>query len=85
MSEIYLITKPSDSDLLHFGKGHDDNPPGRGSGRYAWGSGEKRSYMQRKIDTKVSNIKANENLTTKQKLRKTSTAYVLGRMGQIYI
>jgi hypothetical protein len=37
MSEIYLITKPSDSDLLHFGKGHDDNPPGRGSGRYAWG------------------------------------------------
>jgi hypothetical protein len=41
--------------------------------------------MQRKIDTKVSNIKANENLTTKQKLRKTSTAYVLGRMGQIYI
>jgi hypothetical protein len=26
-------------DLVHYGKGHDDNPPGRGSGRYAWGSG----------------------------------------------
>lgn len=27
-------------DILHYGKGHDDNPPGRGSGRYAWGSGK---------------------------------------------
>lgn len=25
--------------LAHYGKGHDDSPPGRGSGRYAWGSG----------------------------------------------
>lgn len=27
--------------IAHAGKGHDDNPPGRGSGRYAWGSGAK--------------------------------------------
>lgn len=27
--------------IAHFGKGHDENPPGRGSGRYPWGSGEK--------------------------------------------
>lgn len=26
--------------LCHYGKGHDDSPPGRGSGRYAWGSGK---------------------------------------------
>lgn len=26
--------------LKHYGIGHDDNPPGRGSGRYAYGSGE---------------------------------------------
>lgn len=25
--------------LSHHGVGHDDDPPGRGSGRYAWGSG----------------------------------------------
>ena len=24
--------------IAHYGKGHDDNPPGRGSGRYPWGS-----------------------------------------------
>lgn len=27
-------------DLIHTGVAHDDQPPGRGSGRYAWGSGE---------------------------------------------
>lgn len=29
------------NDLLHVGKGHDDNPPGRGSGRYPYGSGDR--------------------------------------------
>ena len=27
-------------DLIHTGVAHDEQPPGRGSGRYAWGSGE---------------------------------------------
>lgn len=27
--------------LVHAGKGHDENPPGRGSGRYPYGSGER--------------------------------------------
>ena len=32
---------PTGGDILHFGKGHDDNPPGRGSGRFAFGSGKR--------------------------------------------
>lgn len=28
-----------DSELSHLGVGHDDNPPGRGSGRFGWGTG----------------------------------------------
>lgn len=28
-------------ELFHAGVGHDKNPPGRGSGRYAWGSGKR--------------------------------------------
>ena len=33
---------PTNADILHFGKGHDDpNKPGRGSGRFAWGSGKR--------------------------------------------
>lgn len=27
-------------ELMHIGVGHDENPPGRGSGRYGWGTGE---------------------------------------------
>ncbi len=26
---------------MHYGKAHDENPPGEGSGRYPWGSGER--------------------------------------------
>lgn len=33
--------------LIHKGKGHDDAPPGRGSGRYAFGSG-KRPFQRMK-------------------------------------
>ena len=29
-----------DNELFHVGVGHEDNPPGRGSGRYGWGSGD---------------------------------------------
>lgn len=32
---------PTSRDILHFGKGHDDSPPGRGSGRFAFGSGKR--------------------------------------------
>lgn len=34
-------------ELVHSGVAHDENPPGRGSGRYAWGSGE-HSYQHLK-------------------------------------
>lgn len=30
----------NNTDILHTGVAHDENPPGRGSGRFAWGSGE---------------------------------------------
>lgn len=29
-----------EDELMHEGKAHDENPPGRGSGRYGWGTGE---------------------------------------------
>lgn len=34
------------NEILHSGIAHDDNPPGRGSGRYAWGSGENPNQHQ---------------------------------------
>lgn len=40
--EVIKEMKHSDNDFLeHYGVGPDDNPPGRGSGRYAKGTGER--------------------------------------------
>lgn len=39
--EIYIGALFSSDYLAHYGKGHDDNPPGRGSGRYPYGSGKR--------------------------------------------
>lgn len=38
--DVYVGMLVSRDSLKHYGKGHDDSPPGRGSGRYAWGSGK---------------------------------------------
>lgn len=42
-NDEYLDSIPrfrDEFELLHVGVGHEDDPPGRGSGRYGWGSGE---------------------------------------------
>lgn len=41
MRDVYVGALISTDYLEHYGKAHDENPPGRGSGRYAWGSGER--------------------------------------------
>ena len=41
MPDYLAFRKAYRNDLLHVGKGHDDNPPGRGSGRYPYGSGDR--------------------------------------------
>lgn len=49
--EIYIGALFSSDYLAHYGKGHDDNPPGRGSGRYPYGSGERpHQHVEKKND-----------------------------------
>ena len=43
----------------HSGKAHDEAPPGRGSGRYAWGSGENPGQHDRGLRATVKQMKAN--------------------------
>lgn len=49
--------------LAHIGIGHDDNPPGRGSGRYAWGSGKTsyqhldQAWLDKYVELKKSGMK----------------------------
>lgn len=48
----------SNIDILHSGKAHDENPPGRGSGRYAWGSGENPHQHQFSFLSEVKRLRA---------------------------
>lgn len=45
--------------LIHEGVGHDDNPPGRGSGRWAWGSGENPYQHQFNFQSEVRRLRKN--------------------------
>lgn len=46
-----------DLDIYHSGVAHDENPPGRGSGRYAWGSGENPGQHQFSFLSEVDRLK----------------------------
>lgn len=47
----------SDEHLVHTGVGHDDDPPGRGSGRFAWGSGANPGQHQFDFLSEVRKLK----------------------------
>lgn len=54
-----------DNELYHAGVGHEDNPPGRGSGRYGWGTGENPNQHQHDFLTVVDGMKE-KGLTEKE-------------------
>lgn len=45
------------TELIHTGVGHDDDPPGRGSGRYGWGTGENPGQHQFNFLSEVSKLR----------------------------
>ena len=47
------------NELYHYGVGADDNPPGRGSGRYPKGSGENPNQHEGWSLNKYRELKAN--------------------------
>ena len=44
--------------LIHAGVAHDENPPGRGSGRYPWGSGDKAFQRPKDFLDRVNGLAA---------------------------
>lgn len=58
-----------DNVLLHYGKGHDDNPPGRGSGRYPFGSGKSRRISLKRKKTVTSDKKEPEKQLSKEEAK----------------
>ena len=47
------------NELMHEGVGHDENPPGRGSGRYGWGTGENPYQHQFSFRSEVAKYRKN--------------------------
>ena len=43
---------------MHYGKGHEDAPPGRGSGRYPWGAGERTHQHSWDVLSRISKLEA---------------------------
>lgn len=58
LRELYLTDESnSDLELLHYGVGHDANPPGRGSGRYPFGSGDRVLQDHWDLKSRVEKLK----------------------------
>lgn len=53
------------SFISHVGVGHEDGPPGRGSGRYGWGTGKNPGQHQRTFLTEVDRMRK-DGMTQKQ-------------------
>lgn len=71
------ILEPTYQDLLHYGKGHDDSPPGRGSGRFPWGSGKKgkkpvtpKNYNKKKTKAQSEATASNIDELSNEELKK---------------
>lgn len=50
---------------MHSGKAHDENPPGRGSGRYPWGSGNRKHQHSWDVKSRIDKMLA-EGKTPKE-------------------
>lgn len=80
MDNNYMISS-TDQDIIHFGKGHDDNPPGRGSGRFAFGSGKRPGQRLSQKEKKL--IK--KQLTKDEILKSTSARDALRIQGDLSV
>lgn len=68
---LNYIYNENEEFLAHYGVGADDNPPGRGSGRYEKGSGENPFQHERSLSRTVRDMK-------KQGLTESEIALALG-------
>lgn len=54
---VELVGTPDDY-ISHYGKAHDENPPGPGSGRYPWGSGNRKHQHEWDLKSRIEKYEA---------------------------
>lgn len=71
-----------DGYLDHSGVAHDENPPGRGSGRYGWGSGEKPHQRDWDLAARIEKYKAN-GMTDSEIAKVLGYTYIDSKTGEV--
>lgn len=76
--EIKMITTKYGYVIMHSGVGHDDDPPGRGSGRYPYGSGARPNQDQEpaKISKNLIDKIGNEKIEKAKKISIKTTKVI---------
>ena len=76
---LSLLIKEEEDYLMHDGVAHDHNPPGRGSGRYGWGEGER--ILQRAYDLQSRVTKLRKSGISDKEIAKMLGFYTLDKKG----
>lgn len=74
---------PDEETLAHVGVGHDDNPPGRGSGRWEYGSGDR--PFQRSFDLYSRYLKLRKSGMSETEIAKAFEYYKTDKKGNIIL
>lgn len=81
LEELYSIENPtslSEMELMHYGVAHDANPPGPGSGRYPFGSGDRELQRQWDVYSRYQKFKKAINPVTGKHYSETEVARLMG-------
>lgn len=81
LDELLKVT--SEDSIAHYGKAHDENPPGRGSGRYPYGAGNRTNQHQWDIYTRYQKLKALNPGISEAKLASLMGYYQTDEKGNI--
>lgn len=75
-----LIFSFQEDSISHYGKAHDENPPGRGSGRYAWGEGNRQHQHDWDLMARYTKLRRGDiiNPDTGKKYTESEIAALLG-------
>lgn len=78
VDKLLELYSDSDDSLMHYGVGPEDNPPGRGSGRYPAGSGERAGQHAWDLYSRIRKYEKMVNPATGKLYTKSEIASIMG-------
>lgn len=79
LEELYSSDEFSyEDDLMHYGVAHDEDPPGRGSGRYPFGTGDRTLQDHWEINDRIKKLKKSIDPETGRPYTEATIAKLMG-------